>query len=110
MYYKEKKMSSLACDICGSSEEYVCQATNKFRITLNVCEHCAPGGFCYDDDAWTCDCPVDQCNHIIPSRECEKCGILETVACQMELHDGNNLWCWDCIDAACYEEKHGQST
>lgn len=65
----------LACVICGNDEEYINHEINRFRVTLLVCEHCAPGGSSYDEDAWGCECRDETtCTHLVPDEECEMCG------------------------------------
>ena len=49
---KIKSDELIVCEICGSREEYVSIHTNDNEVTLTVCEHCAPGGSNYDEDAW----------------------------------------------------------
>lgn len=47
-----KSDEQISCEICGNVEEYVSTHTNDNEVTMTVCEHCAPEGSNYDEDAW----------------------------------------------------------
>lgn len=49
---KIKKEEEPRCEICGDSEQYISIHTNDNEVTMSVCEHCAPEGSNYDEDAW----------------------------------------------------------